>query len=53
MPPQKAIEIGIALGLAIGEWMEDYNEIHPHSQLGYRLPREYIRANVQPAACPV
>lgn len=37
----------------IGEWMEDYNEIHPHSRLGYRSPREYIRANVQPAACPV
>jgi putative transposase len=37
----------------IGEWMEDYNEIHPHSRLGYLSPREYIRANVQPAACPI
>lgn len=38
---------------AIGEWMDDYNEIHPHSRLGYLSPREYIRANLQPAACPV
>ncbi len=38
---------------AIGEWMDDYNEVHPHSRLGYRSPREYIRANVQPVACPV
>ncbi len=38
---------------AIEEWMVDYNEVHPHSRLGYRSPREYLRANVQPAACPV
>ena len=38
---------------AIEEWMDDYNEVHPHSRLGYRSPREYLRANVQPAACPV
>jgi putative transposase len=34
-------------------WMEDYNTMHPHSQLGYRSPREYISAQSQPAACPV
>jgi putative transposase len=34
-------------------WMEDYNTTHPHSQLGYRSPREYINAQFQPAACPV
>lgn len=38
---------------AIEGWMTDYNEVHPHSRLGYRSPREYIRAMSQPAACPV
>ena len=38
---------------AIEGWMEDYNEIHPHSGLAYRSPREYIRHLSQPAACPV
>jgi putative transposase len=38
---------------AIEHWMNDYNEVHPHSRLGYRSPREYIRAMAQPAACPV
>lgn len=38
---------------AIADWMDDYNEVHPHSRLGYRSPREYLRANLQPAACPV
>jgi putative transposase len=36
----------------INHWMEDYNSEHPHSQLGYRSPREYI-ASLQQAACPV
>jgi transposase InsO family protein len=34
-------------------WMNDYNEVHPHSRLAYRSPREYIIASSQPAACPV
>lgn len=38
---------------AIEGWMNDYNEVHPHSRLGYRSPGEYIRAMAQPAACPV
>jgi transposase InsO family protein len=29
---------------AIEGWMAHYNEAHPHSRLGYRSPREYIRA---------
>ena len=37
----------------IDRWMEDYNTVHPHSQLGYRSPREYINAKSQSAACPV
>lgn len=37
---------------AIADWMNDYNEIHPHSGLAYRSPREYLRALSQPAACP-
>jgi putative transposase len=38
---------------AIEGWINDYNEVHPHSRLGFRSPREYIRAMSQPAACPV
>ena len=34
----------------IDHWMEDYNTMQPHSQLGYRSPREYLLS--QPAACP-
>lgn len=37
----------------IDSWMEDYNTVHPHSRLGYRSPREYIKACSQPAQCPV
>lgn len=28
-------------------WIEDYNEIHPHSALKMRSPREFIRAQAQ------
>ena len=38
---------------AVPEWVDDYNDIRPHSQLGYLSPREYIKANCQPATCPV
>ena len=38
---------------AIASWMDDYNEVHPHSRLAYRSPREYIRDQSQHAACPV
>jgi Integrase core domain/HTH-like domain len=38
---------------AIEGWINDYNEVHPHSRLGFRSPSEYIRAMAQPAACPV
>lgn len=38
---------------AVAGWMADYNEVHPHSRLGYRSPREFIQAQSQPAACPV
>jgi putative transposase len=36
----------------IDNWMEDYNTVRPHSRLGYRSPREYIKDQSQPAACP-
>jgi putative transposase len=39
-----------SLALAqIGEWIEDYNEVHPHSALRMRSPRGFRRAN-PPAA---
>jgi hypothetical protein len=31
---------------AIEGWITDYNEVHPHCRLGFRSPREYIRATV-------
>jgi transposase InsO family protein len=31
----------------IAGWIEDYNEIHPHSALKMRSPREFIRARTQ------
>lgn len=34
-------------------WFEDYNENHPHSRLGMRSPRAFIRATSPTAACPV
>jgi transposase InsO family protein len=37
----------------VDDWINDYNEVHPHRRLAYRSPREYIRDQSQPAACPV
>ncbi len=37
----------------LDDWFEDYNENHPHSRLGMRSPREFIRAKSSTAACPV
>jgi putative transposase len=36
----------------LGAWFEHYNEIHPHKALGYRSPREFIRAKLNDEACP-
>lgn len=33
----------------IGDWIEDYNENHPHSGLRWRSPREFIRAKNETA----
>ena len=33
-------------------WFEDYNESHPHRGLRMLSPREFIRNNSSPAACP-
>ena len=27
-------------------WLAHYNEVHPHSALGYRSPRQFIRATL-------
>ena len=37
----------------VDDCINDYNDVHPHSRLAYPSPREYIRAQSQPAACPV
>lgn len=37
----------------VPEWIEDYNEHHPHSGLKMRSPREFIQCQSQPAQCPV
>jgi putative transposase len=37
----------------LDRWFEDYNEIHPHRALGMRSPRQFKRAQLQPADCPV
>ena len=29
-------------------WFTHYNEVHPHRTLGYRSPRQFIRANLKP-----
>ena len=33
----------------IGEWIEDYNNNHPHSGLRWRSPREFIKAKTETA----
>jgi len=32
---------------SIGDWIEDYNETHPHSGLKWKSPREFIRAKTE------
>jgi transposase InsO family protein len=39
-------DAGTALRQIAG-WIDDYNEIHPHSALRMRSPREFIRAQTQ------
>ncbi|OSP26880.1 integrase core domain-containing protein, partial [Escherichia coli] len=34
---------GVTAGKILAEAFEHYNEWHPHSALGYRSPREYLR----------
>jgi transposase InsO family protein len=35
------------------EWIEDYNENHPHSGLRMLSPREFMKSQSQQASCPV
>jgi putative transposase len=37
----------------LDEWFTHYNERHPHKALKYRSPRQFRRANLNHAACPV
>jgi hypothetical protein len=37
---------------AVGKWMADHDEVHPHSRPGCRSPSAYRRAIAQPVACP-
>lgn len=34
-------------------WFDDYNEVRPHRGLRMRSPRQFIRAQLSTAACPV
>lgn len=42
-----ALPDGQAALRQIAGWIDDYNEIHPHSALRMRSPREFIRAQTQ------
>ena len=33
----------------IADWIEDYNENHPHNGLKWKSPREFIRAKTETA----
>jgi putative transposase len=46
-----AVPIAQTALAAVSLWMNDYDDVHPHSRLAYRSPREYIKA--QSHACPV
>ncbi len=35
------------------DWIDDYNENHPHKGLRMLSPREFIQSKTQPASCPV
>ncbi|WP_139061315.1 integrase core domain-containing protein, partial [Shigella sonnei] len=37
------IPVGLTAAKNLAEAFEHYNEWHPHSALGYRSPREYLR----------
>jgi putative transposase len=37
----------------LDRWFEDYNEMQPHRALGMRSPRQFKRAQLQAAGCPV
>jgi putative transposase len=37
----------------LGRWFEHYNEHHPHKALRYRSPRQFRRAKLTTASCPV
>jgi transposase InsO family protein len=36
----------------INSWFEDFNDNAPHKALRMLFPREFIRANSSPVACP-
>ena len=38
------LETAAAVLDQLGTWFDDYNEVHPHSGLQMRSPREYLRA---------
>ena len=38
---------------AVNDWMNDDNDVHPHSRLADQSPREYIKAQSKHVACPV
>jgi transposase InsO family protein len=48
-----AIPDAVALMEHLPNWLEDYNENHPHSALKMRSPREFRRLSDKLEACPV
>ena len=39
------LETAATVMAQLGSWFDDYNEVHPHSGLQMRSPREYLRTS--------
>ena len=42
-PQQLSDETLITYPVAIEQWRRHYNEVRPHSSLGYRTPNEFVQ----------
>jgi transposase InsO family protein len=41
------LDSGAAVLAQLSQWIDDYNEVHPHKGLKMRSPREYLRATAE------